>query len=57
MDHITDRFCIDGLESCINVGADELQAGEVTIRSLQDLKAHLVATDDEGVGYRGFVCP
>ena len=31
MDRIADRLCIDGFESRINAGADELQVGEVFI--------------------------
>ena len=57
MDHIADRLCIDGIESRINTGTDELRVGEVIIRSTQDLKAHLVATNCEGVDFGCFVCP
>ena len=32
MDHINDRLRIDGLESHINAGTDEMQVGEVIIR-------------------------
>ena len=56
-DRITDRLHIDGFVSCINSGADELQVGKVIIRSPQDLKAHLVATNSEGLDFGGFVCP
>ena len=56
MDHITYRLRIKGLEACINTSADEMQVDEVVIRSPQDLKAHLVATDGEGVDFGGFVC-
>ena len=54
---ITDRLHIDGLESLINAGADELRVCEVIIRSPQDLKANLVANNCEGVDFGGFVCP
>ena len=57
IDYITDCIHIVGLESHINVGADKLQVGEVIIISPKDLKAHLVATDGEGVDFGGFVCP
>ena len=56
MDRITYCLCIDGLDSGINSGTDELQVGEIIIRSPQDLKAHLVAADGEGVDFGGFVC-
>ena len=48
MDSIDGFLRIDVLESCIITGADELQVGEVAIRSPQDLKAHLVATNGGG---------
>ena len=54
---ITDCLCIDGLDSCINAGADELRVGEVILRSAQYLKAHLVATNSEGVDFGDFICP
>ena len=57
MDRITDCLSIDGLDSHINMSADELQFGEVIIRSPQDLKAHLVTTNSEGVDFGGFFCP
>ena len=57
MDISADRLCIYGLESRVNSGTDELQVCEVIIRSLQDLKTHLVATDDEGVCFGVFVFP
>ena len=41
----------------MNTGDDELQVGEVIIRSPQDLKSHLVMTNGEGVDLGGFVCP
>ena len=46
---IADHIRIDGLELRINSGADEIQVSEVIICSPQDLKAHMVATDGEGV--------
>ena len=55
MDRINDCICINGLDSRNNEGADELQVGEVIIYFPQDLKAHLVMTDGEGVDFRGFV--
>ena len=45
MDRIADCLRIDGLESRINTGADEMRVDEVIILSLQDLKAHMVATN------------
>ena len=54
---IVGQFYTNGLESCYNAGADELQVGEVIIRSTQDLKAHLVATNSEKVHFVGFACP
>ena len=54
---IADRLYIDGLESCINTGDDEMRVGEVIILSTQDPKAHMVATGGEGVDFGGFVCP
>ena len=57
MDCIADRLHIDGLESRINDGTDELRFGDVVIRSPQDLKAHMVATKYEGVYFGGFVFP
>ena len=57
MDRISDCLRIDGLESRINAGADKLRVGEVIIRSPQDLMAHLVATNCEGVDFGGLVCP
>ena len=50
-------LCIDGLESRINAGADEMQVGEVIIISHQDLKSYLVVTNCEGVDFGGFVSP
>ena len=49
MDCITDRLHINGIESRINTGANDLQVDEVVIHSPQDLKTHLVATNGEGV--------
>ena len=57
MYRITDHLWIDGLESYINAGSDELQVGEFVICSPQDLKANLVATNGEGVYFGGFICP
>ena len=57
MDCITDLLYIDGLESCINAGADELLVGEVIARFPQDLKSHLVVTNGEGVYFGVFVFP
>ena len=57
MDRIAYHLCIYVFESCINTGADELQVGEVIFCSHQDLKAHMVATNCEGVYFGGFVCP
>ena len=57
MDSIADFLCIDGLESRINAGADELRVGEVIILSPQYLKAHLVATNCEGVDFGDFFFP
>ena len=54
---ITDRLCINDLESRINVGADNLQVSEVIVRSPQYLKTHLVATNNEGVDFGGFIYP
>ena len=56
-DHITDHLWINGLDSRINNGANELQVGEVIIQSLQDLKAYLVATCSERVDLGDFVFP
>ena len=55
IDCIYDHLCIDGLESCINAGADEMQVGEVIICSPKDFKAHLVMTNCEGLDFGGFV--
>ena len=41
MDRISDCLRIDGLESRIYDGADELRVGEVIIRSPQDLKSNM----------------
>ena len=41
MDCIADLLRIDGLESRIYDGADELRVGEVIIRSPQDLKSNM----------------
>ena len=57
MDCISDRLCIDGLESHINDGAYDLRIGEVIIRSPQDLKAHMFTTNCERVYFGGFVYP
>ena len=57
IDCIDDCLCIDDLESCINSGAYELQVGEFIIRYTQYLKAHMFATDGDGVDFGGFVCP
>ena len=57
MDRIADCLRIDGLESRINTGADEMRVDEVIILSLQDLKAHMVATNCEGVGFGSFFYP
>ena len=57
MYRISDRLRIDGLESCINAGADELLVGEVIARFPQDLKSHLVVTNGEGVYFGVFVFP
>ena len=54
---IADRLFIDGLESLINDGADELRFCEFIIRSPQEIQAHLVATNCEGVDFGGFVWP
>ena len=51
MDYITDFLRIDGLESRMNTGADEMQVSEVIIHSPQYLKTHLVATNSEGVDF------
>ena len=57
MELIADRLCIDGLDSRINSGTDEMRVGEVIILSPQDLKAHMVATNCGGVYFIDFVCP
>ena len=57
MDHIADFLCSDGLESRINAGADDLQVGDVIIRSTQYLKAHMVVTNCGGVDFGGLICP
>ena len=57
MYRISDRLRIDGLESCINAGIAELRVGEVIIWSPQYLKAHLVATNCEGMDFGSFVFP
>ena len=57
MDRISDRLSINGLDSRINYGADELRVGEAIIISSQDLKAYLVTTNCGGMDFRGFVCP
>ena len=57
MDRITDRLHIDDLESRINVGVDNIQVGEVIIRSPQYLKSNMFATGSEGVDFGGLVCP
>ena len=45
MDRIADHLHIDGLESCINAGADQLKVGEFIISYPQELKSHLVASN------------
>ena len=40
----------------MNVGADELAAGEIIVRSPEDLKAHLVSFQGEASDFGGFVC-
>ena len=57
MDRIYDHLHINGLESRINDGADELQVGEFIIRSPQNLKVHLVATKSKAVDLGGFIYP
>ena len=54
---INDCLCNNSLESCINAGDNELQVGEVIIRSPQYLETKMVATGGEGVYFGGFVCP
>ena len=56
MECIADHLHIDGLESSINAGADELQVGVVIIRSHQYHKANMIVTDSDGVYFWGFVC-
>ena len=56
MDCITDSLHIDGIESHINTVDDELQVGEFTIRSPQDLNVHLVTTDIKGVDFGVLIC-
>ena len=55
-ERISDRLCIDGLESRLNVGDDELATGEVIVRSSEDLKAHIVQVQGEASNFLGFVC-
>ena len=54
-DRIADCLCIDGLDSRINDGADEMRVGEFIILSPQYFKSHLVATNCEGVYFVGLV--
>ena len=53
---ISDCLRIDGLESRLNAGADELAVGEMIVRSPEDLKAHMVAVQGEASEFGGFVC-
>ena len=46
-DRISDRLHTDGLESRLNVRADELVIGEVIVRSPENLKAHIVEVQGE----------
>ena len=55
MDRIYDHLHTNGLESRINDGADELRFCEFIIRSPQEIQAHLVATNCEGVDFGTFV--
>ena len=55
-DSISDCLRIDGLESRLNAGADELAVGEMIVRSPEDLKAHRVAVQGEASKFKGFIC-
>ena len=53
---ISYQLCIDGLESRLNVGDDELAIGGVVFRSPEDLKAHMVEIKGEANDFGGLVC-
>ena len=53
---ISDWLRIDGLESRMNVGADELAIGEVIVHSPEDLKYHMVKFQCEASNFGGFMC-
>ena len=50
-ERISDQLCIDGLESRLNVGDDELATEEVIVRSSEDLKAHIVQVQGEASNF------
>ena len=52
---ISDCLRIDGLESRLNAGADELAVGEMIVRSPEDLKTHIVAVQGEASDFRGLI--
>ena len=55
-DMISDRLRIDGLESRLNAGADELAIGEVIVCSPAYLKDHMVEVQVEASDFGIFVC-
>ena len=55
-ERIADRLHIDGLESRLNAGDDELEIGEVIVRSPEDLKSHTVEFQGEERNFGGFMC-
>ena len=57
MNFIANRLCIGGLDSRINASADELQVGEVIIRSPQYHKTYMVASNCERVDFGSLFCP
>ena len=55
-DRISDRLRIDGFESSLNAGADELAIGRVIICSPEDLKSHIVSVQGESRNFGGLIC-
>ena len=56
MKKISYRLRIDGLDSRLNAGADELTIVQVIVRSTEDLKIHMVELQDEASNFGGFIC-
>ena len=56
MKKISYRLRIDGLDSRLNAGADELTIVQVIVRSTEDLKIHMVELQDEASNFGGLIC-